>query len=414
MSGFRDDLLDWGSGEGADARSIPLLIDSYSRFLNRHGYAIRRCNLGTETVHPLMTNTRHAWYDRKTDPSPINMTSIVSRTQYDIGQSMIDELCFAASITSNSTLAASPFSLLEQQSEVHEAILPPGEAQKFPVFNDLAELGCTDYYCTKLKSFAGKVQRFSAATDRPGGFDEESLAGLRDSLGVLALLLNTVFEHDIKETLSRIYLGGGPGRRVCDGMIHPGEVVSIEAAIWFSDIRGFTASSQGFTPEALVDRLNAYFEVISGAIYRAGGEILKYIGDGVLAIFPVGGDSDARASCRAALDALYDAQSHLAKLNAGFAERGDMTISDGVGLHLGTASYGNIGSRERLDFTVVGPAVNLASRIESMCKVSGEPALCSAEFREAAGIESGSIGRHELRGVAEPVTLYRVPLPDLG
>lgn len=239
-------------------------------------------------------------------------------------------------------------------------------------------------------------------------FGANGFAELREAVDLLTLLLNTIVEQDTKETLARVYVGQDPGRRVCAGMVHPGQVVSIDAAIWFSDLRGFTSTSEGLEPEALIERLNAYFEVVAAAIYEAGGEILKYIGDAVLAIFPVSNNLDRAAACRTAVAALRDVERRLAELNGRMRECGAPEYAHGVGLHVGTTSYGNIGGRERLDFTVIGRAVNIASRIEGQCGPCGASALCSAEFRDLAGIGSKPLGAFDLKGVAGQIELHAI------
>ena len=405
MQGFRDELLDWAF-EATDCKSIPLLIDSYCRFLGGQGFAIRRCNMATETVHPLMHNMRHVWFDRATDPGPINPDVVVARRQYRFGDSQIDEIYFNAGSPRNPQFLVSPFFVIEQQGELHEAIRPPGEPQRFPVFDDLAALGCSDYFGATLRNYSGLLQKIGLATDRPGGFGEEGARELRESLRLLSLLLNTVIEADTKNTLATVYLGQDPGQRVCAGMIHRGEVVSIDAAVWFSDLRNFTASGEELTPEAVIERLNAYFEIVVGAVHEAGGEVLKYIGDAVLAIFPVNQDLPARQACLAAVRALTDTTERLASLNERSLARGEPALAHGVGLHVGTTSYGNIGGRERLDFTVIGRTVNIASRIESQCRPLGATALCSREFVELAGIASRPCGSFMLKGVSGPVELH--------
>lgn len=405
LEGFRQRLLDWVSGEAAASTAIPELLDSYARFLNREGFAIRRCNLATETVHPLMSNTRHVWFDRATDPGPINPAVIVQRQQYYVGDSMIDEIYFNEGSQRNPQYVASPFFRVESTGELYEVIRPSGEDQEYPVFHDLAAMGCTGYFATRLNSFAGMLQKLGMSTDRPDGFDTPRLAALRMSVALLTLHLNTLIEHDTKRTLARVYVGGDPGRRVCAGMINLGEVVSLDAAIWFSDIRGFTQSSLGFSPERLIERLNGYFETVASAIYGAGGEILKYIGDAILAIFPVA-EGDRHAACHAALAALETAEAGLEELNRQYTALGEEVFAHGVALHIGTVSYGNIGSRERLDFTVIGTAVNVASRIESKCKELGETALCSADFAEMAGRPTHILGEFALKGIDTPVTLH--------
>ena len=405
MGSFLQDLLDWAAGEAADCKAIPVLLDSYCRFLGRCGLSIRRCNMTTATIHPLMHNTRHIWFDRATDPGPINPAVVVARRQYAFGEALMDEVFFNADAPRNPQFVVSPFFVIEQVGELHEPIQPNGSVQRFPVFDDLAELGCTDYYGATLRNFSGLRQAIGLATDRPSGFGDAGIRCLRESLRMLSLLLNTIIEADTKATLATVYLGQDPGQRVCAGMIHRGEVVSIDAAIWFSDLRNFTASGEDLAPEKVIDRLNDYFEVVAGAIQAAGGEILKYIGDAVLAIFPVPSAGSAKEACQAAVRALRDTTERLDLLNVSLIASGEPQLEHGVGLHIGTTNYGNIGSRERLDFTVIGRAVNIASRIESQCGPMAAIALCSREFAELADIEARSVGRFNLKGVSGPVEL---------
>ena len=408
MTGFRDELLNWATAEATDCKSIATLLDSYCRLLCRQGFAIRRCNMTTATIHPLMHNTRHVWFDRATDAGPINPAVVVARHQYRFGESLMDEVFFNAGAPQNPQFLVSPFFVIEQEGQLHEAIRPEGEEQRFPVFNDLARLGCTDYYGESLRNFSGLRQCIGLATERAGGFGPEGVGQVRESLRFLSLLLNTVIESTTKMTLANVYLGNDPGQRVCAGMIHRGEVVSIEAAVWFSDLRNFTASGEDLPPEKVVERLNDYFETVVGAIHAAGGETLKFIGDAVLAIFPVADDIGPRVACQSACAALRDATERLARLNERLLSDGEPALEHGVGLHVGTASYGNVGGSHRLDFTVIGRTVNIASRIESQCAQLGATALCSRAFADQAGIESRSLGRFDLKGVAGPVEIHAV------
>lgn len=408
MPGFRDELLDWATDEATECKSIALLLNSYCRFLCRHGFAIRRCNMTTATIHPLMHNSRHVWSDRAMEPSSVNPDVLVARRQYRFGASQIDEVFFNAAAPRNPQFVASPFFVIEQQGEIHEGIRRQGEEQRFPVFDDLAALGCTDYYGAALRNFSGLHQMIGLATDRPGGFGTARAAELKDSLRLLSLLLNTVIESDTKNTLARVYLGRDPGQRVCAGMIHRGEVVSIDAAVWFSDLRNFTVSGEELPPEKVVERLNDYFEIVAAAIHKAGGEILKYIGDAVLAIFPVSEERGTREACLAAVSAFHDVSDRLAVLNQRGLAASEPELAHGVGLHVGTTSYGNVGGRERLDFTVIGRTVNIASRIESQCRPLGVTALCSGDFAKLAGIRAGSVGLFDLKGVAGQIELYAI------
>lgn len=405
MSDRRERFDDWLIGEGARQDSLPTLVDSFCRFLNREGYRIRRCNLASETVHPLMNNTRHVWFDTAVDPGPINPAVVVARRQYAIGDALIDEVYFNAASERNPQFLASPFYQVELKGEICEPIAPAGDQQPYPVFDDLAAIGCTGYFGFKLNSFPGMLQKIGLATDRPGGFDEEHASELRRFIQLLTLHIDSIVEHEVKNTLARVYVGQDPGSRVCKGMINVGEVVSVDAAIWFSDIRGFTDISDGLGPEQLIEGLNQYFDAVVGAIYDARGEVLKYIGDAVLAVFAVDTFGTRREACAAALAAVNESAARLADLNAKRSADLSPRFEHGIGLHVGEVLYGNIGSRDRLDFTVIGREVNIASRIESMCKQLAEPLLCSAAFAREAGMDFRDLGQFSLKGVSQEISL---------
>ena len=403
---YRDAFADWLTQVGAKATSLPELIDGFCRFLNAHGYRIRRCNLATDTVHPQMTGMRHVWFDRAADPGPINPAVVVARRQYNLGPALIDEVFFNAGSQQNPQYLASPFYKVEQQGELYDTVRRAGSEQPFPVFRDLAEIGCTAYFGLKLDSFAGMLQKIGLATARRGGLSEAQRDDLRWSLLLLTLHINTLVEFSIKNTLARAYIGRDPGRRVCEGMIALGRLVTLDAAIWFSDLRGFTVISEKLSPEQLIESLNSYFAAVVEPIYEHGGEVLKYIGDAILAIFPVADLGSPAAACRAALASAQAADANLLQVNAERCEKSMLRLEHGVGLHFGPVRYGNIGSSERLDFTVIGREVNVASRIESMTKALGEPLLCSDDFRDAAGVDLRRVGEFPLKGVSATMPLH--------
>lgn len=400
---YRELFVSWLTDHGAGQESIPHLLDAFCRFLISQGFAIYRCNLATDTIHPQMTALRHVWFSEETDPGPINPAVLVDRRQYRIGDALIDEVFFNSGSRDSPQYKVSPFFKIKQLGELYQVIPPAGGTQPYPVFADLAERGCSAYFGMLLKSFAGMQQMIGLATRRPGGLTSEQIDDLRWSLSLLTLHINTLIEFSIKNTLARVYLGRDPGQRVSDGMIAVGNVISLEGAIWFSDLRGFTETSERLSPEALIETLNDYFVTVVGPIYAHKGEVLKYIGDAILAVFPVSNFSGTSAACRAALDAMNEAQRNLAAVNAERTGSGSAPMKHGVGLHYGQARYGNIGSIERLDFTLIGREVNIASRIESLSKELGEPVLCSQSFVDKAAVRMREIGRFSLKGVAEPV-----------
>lgn len=409
-SGFRDRFVAWLIGEGAASPSLPALLDGWCRFLNAEDFAVYRCNLATEAVHPLIANTRHVWFPEAVDPGAVNPAVIVARRQFHFGAAMIDEILFNTGSQRNPQYLASPFFAVESAGELYEPVAPAGRVQKYPLFADLAAAGCTGYYARRLNSFAGFLQKLGLSTRRPGGLDDAMQADLRWSLDLLTLHVNTLVEHLAKEVLARTYVGVDPGRRVCDGMISRGAIVSDAAAVWFSDLRGFTVIGEGLSHQELVQTLNDYFDAVVPEIYAAGGEVLKYIGDAVLAVFPDRGFADRASACRAALDAAGKGTAALDQINARRGDAGQPLLEHGVGIASGTYSYGNVGARERLDFTAIGATVNLASRVEGLCKDVGRTILCTADVAESAGATLESMGLFTLKGIAQPIEIRAAAL----
>jgi adenylate cyclase len=247
-------------------------------------------------------------------------------------------------------------------------------------------------------------------TRAPEGFSEAAIATLRRLSPVLALALKCQELHGISTTIAQTYLGRNAAARVMQGGIQRGVASEIEAVLWSSDLMSFTAHSEALEPAELIPFLNAYSGALVAAIEGEGGDVLKFMGDGLLAIFPVAGDP--AAACRAALRAERAARALVDKVNGKRSESGRRTTDFYLALHLGRVYFGNIGSQDRLDFTVIGPAVNEASRIMALCSSVRQPLLLSARFAEALGEETGdsrplaSVGRFALKGVSGAQHLY--------
>jgi adenylate cyclase len=205
------------------------------------------------------------------------------------------------------------------------------------------------------------------------------------------------------------YLGGDAARRVSTGQVQRGDVSRIAAAILYADLRGFTNFADETAPEEVIRRLNGVFDCLGEAVQSAGGEILKFLGDGLLAVFLARDDAALRVAAEAAFGAALRGQDKVAALNAMEAATGHAHLALDMALHAGELTYGNIGTAERLDFTVIGPAVNEATRLESLCKQIGSPVLVSESFVRAApalGNRLRSVGLHRLRGVREPHEVF--------
>ncbi|MDP2341954.1 MAG: adenylate/guanylate cyclase domain-containing protein [Deltaproteobacteria bacterium] len=282
----------------------------------------------------------------------------------------------------------------------------------FPLCAQLAVDGGTDYLILAVP-FAGPRTFISFATDDDAGFSDEHIAALVGLVPAVALRAELESEHDARAGLLAVYLGADAAARVMKGAVRRGGGARLHAAIWTCDLRGFTSFSDGATPESVVETLDAYFDCTAGAVLAGGGDVLKFIGDAVLAVFPVTSDADGgeRRACRAALAAARDAHARIGKVNDARTARGAPVLEFGVGLHVGDVFYGNIGAGSRLDFTVIGAAVNEAVRVESLSKPLNAPIIMSEAFKSAGDVDDAvSLGAQRLKGVARSVEVFMVPL----
>jgi adenylate cyclase len=270
----------------------------------------------------------------------------------------------------------------------------------------------TDYIALPVPLSYGRKNVIMVATDRPGGFHDGELARLRGLLPLLSLVLEVKETKRILRTLLDVYLGHDAGRRVLGGLIKRGDGITLAAALWYCDLRGFTAMAETLPRDATIALLNDYFECMVGPVQQHGGEVLKFIGDAMLAIFPIADDLDRDRACHAALAAAEAALADLAQLNDRRRAAGRATLEIGIALHMGAVTYGNIGGPERLDFTVVGPAVNLVTRLEGLCSELGRPLLASARFASPCGSKLVSLGRYRLRSFAEEHEVFTLPPPS--
>jgi len=303
--------------------------------------------------------------------------------------------------------------LSERLPEFRRRLVAGYERGEFALLDSFLADGLTDYLAcavyfpegTVVGETAGMVVTF--ASDGPEGFGEPEIELLRACVQPLALAWRSILLLDALRAVAGTYLGADVADRVLAGRIARGQVETIRAAIWFSDLEGFTALADTLPEDRLVALLNAYAGTVLDTIVGFGGEVLKLMGDGVLAIFPL--DEQQEAPCRAALDAAVATLQRVDRLGAERRAAGQPTTRLFVGLHLGEVLYGNIGSADRLDFTVLGPAVNEAARIERTCRTVDRPVVASAAFARSSGEIGGRLvplGSFALRGVARPQELF--------
>lgn len=284
----------------------------------------------------------------------------------------------------------------------------------FPVLPELRDSGGTDYLGFVVSFGAGMFDGMAGswASDRPSGFSDSDLQALRRIQRRLGLACKIRVKEQIARNVVTAYLGTLAGQRVLDGQIRRGDGETIRAVIWYSDMRGSTTLAERLTRDDFIQILNDYFECTAGAVQSQGGEILAFIGDAVLAIFPLDGEGNgAQQACAKAMMACREAQERLRTINARRSETGAEALSYGLALHLGDVLFGNIGVPERVTFSVIGPTVNEVARLEALTKELERPVLASANFVQHTDSPWTSLGEHALRGVGKPIEVF-VPAAD--
>lgn len=362
--------------------------------LCRHGLELAQVDVIIDTLHPTHEGHVFKWHEEKAATKPIEYGVTVGDRLERWRQSTFHHLLDTGDCLLRRRLSA------ETDAE-------------FSILADHRAGGATDYVAIVNRfSEAGTIGDmdcvYSAWTTRSrDGFREEDVLTLARLMPFLAHAVKTVSLTKITATLAETYLGRDAGRRVLTGRINRGVADRIDTVLWFSDLRGFTHLAESIEPDQIIPLLNAYAEVVIAAIQSHAGDVLKLVGDGVLAIFPGGGPAEG---CAAALGATAAARDGIAALNARRASEGLPTAELYLGLHVGEVFYGNVGSADRLDFTVIGPAVNEVSRIAALCRSADQGVLVSSAFKATVQERTArfaSVGRYALRGVGRAQDLDR-------
>jgi adenylate cyclase len=395
-------LMNWLVSQGLTGLPENDLVRGFCERCRAEGLDLSRGLVFIDTLHPIFEGRGFRWNDTETNESD----------SFEYGSTSEGN---AAQNWRRSTF----FHMLEHGHDELRIDLADCAALDFSMIPELAEKG--------HRHFVAFVHRFGEAgtigqmdcvysywlTRRADGFDEQDMSALRDLVPVLGLAIKSAAQVDIARTLGRVYLGRDASEQVLRGRISRGVTERINSVLWFSDLRGSTAISESIAPDEIIPFLNDYAQAAIDAIHDAGGDVLKLIGDGVLAMFT---NPDLAVAKRAALRAEHRFRHNMISLNARRAADGRPTTSAYVGLHVGEVFYGNIGSEDRLDFTVVGPAVNEVSRIASMCRSVDRELLASSAFR--AGLDATgrgyfvSTGRFALRCIGRALDLFTLD-PDI-
>jgi adenylate cyclase len=312
--------------------------------------------------------------------------------------------------------AQSPLRIVFQEGrEVRGRIEDPG-SRRFPFLDDMRAEGVTDYIAIPLVFLDGSIHASSWTTKRPGGFSDDEIAAMRALVVPLARISEIVTLRRTATTLLDTYVGNRAGERIMGGQIRRGHTDTMNAAIWLSDLRGFTALSDRLPAEMMVDILNQYFDCQVAAIRDRGGEVLKYMGDGLLAVFPIDEYvGDARQVCGRVLDAARESRAGVGALEYASGEAIEH-FRFGIALHVGRVLYGNIGGGNRLDFTCIGPAVNLAARLEKIAGRLGQTVVASEGFAGICGEDWSDLGEFPIAGFSKAQRVYGLAdeTPPLG
>ncbi|MDD1532379.1 MULTISPECIES: adenylate/guanylate cyclase domain-containing protein [unclassified Bradyrhizobium] len=380
-----DGVVDWLTNGTRDERFIDDIFAQMCIRLQQAGIPLKRATLHVQINHPQWLGARMTWSDGMKGAE-------IARVDYDVRE--------------RSEYIGSPANEIhEGADELRENLeRDPSLGRKHALYDEMRANGLTDYVAWPLYHTLGKRHIVTFATGRRGGFDPAHIAALKKLLPVLALVSEIRIKNRLARTLLETYVGSHAGELILAGAIRRGTGTTVRAAIMICDLRDFTKISDNWPRDDVIDLLNDYFDAMSEPIARHGGEILKFIGDGLLAIFPL---QDPNA-CANLLHAVTEARQAMIALNERNNATGRAPLNYGIGVHVGDVMYGNIGSASRLDFTVIGPAVNMASRLEALTKQLGRKVLLSRDFAELVQpkFELEHVGKHEVRGFSDPIELF--------
>jgi class 3 adenylate cyclase/uncharacterized protein (DUF427 family) len=380
-------LVDWLVHDAWKAKTTVEQVEALAATLTKAGFPLLGLRLFVRTLNPQLFARFYTW-------------------RRDAGEVVEREATHAGA--RSDAFLDSPFALIiNGQGGVRRRLEGANPRLDFPILVDLVQEGATDYVAVPLKFSDGQINVLSLVSDRSGGFSTDQLGHLYEILPNLSRMVEAHAHRISSQTLLRTYLGQNAGDRVSGGLVKRGDGEELHAVIWFSDLRGSTPLAEALSRDDFMTALNQYFDCVAGAVIEHGGEVLKFIGDAVLAIFPIEDKSDPQPdACNKALAAAGTAIERMVEMNRERQAGGKPLLQFGTGLHRGTITYGNVGTERRLDFTVIGPAVNETARIEDLCKTLSEPVLMSSAFAKSASGAFVSCGFHQLRGVKGELEIF--------
>jgi len=388
------ETLDWLTSGAAKQGGLAELLDGAITRLVAAGVPIERATLHMGTLHPQLIGFAAMWRP---------------------DEGVCDEVVVNAHVRQTDVYLNSPLrAAIEEGKPVRLRPKEDGLTERFAMVEILAVENVTDYWAVPLPHTQNLFNVLAISTSRPGGFSKEHIEAVAAVLPVFALNLEIVALTQIAENVLTAYLGVRSGPRVLAGEIGRGHGEMIDAIVWVSDMRGFTSLSDRLPEPDMIRLLDAYFDGLVEAVHRHGGEVLKFMGDGMLAVFTIDESvsaeeaaSRALAAAKAGLASLHllnDADGDALKIEAQWRP-----IDMGIALHRGSVFYGNIGAHDRLDFTVTGPAVNVAARVEPLAKETGRRLLLTSAVADLLDDPLEPLGSFVFRGVTEPIAVFSPP-----
>ncbi|MEM9223166.1 MAG: adenylate/guanylate cyclase domain-containing protein [Pseudomonadota bacterium] len=374
--------------------SLPLglTIEGFGQRCREGGLSVDRLLIGWRLLNPLYSSHTILWTPE---------------------EGIASELFRHSEAVNNPNYESSPIKavLLSSEMSIRRRLSGANAPFDFPMLEDLAEQGFTDYYIVKV-GFGAEISEeipgtgviISFVSKQDGGFTDDEISALDRLKHMLGIAARVAMEVEMRETLARTYLGRSAAEKVLGGQILRGEGEAIEAVIWYCDLRGSSTLCETMGVDAYLPLLNDFFSATAGPVSAAGGDVLDFIGDAVLAIFPTGSNGIAHA-----LAATREALSHLETFRTAhsvLADRKGLADVVGIAMDTGTVNYGNIGIPERLSFSVIGPTVNKVARLERLAKALHVPVLATASVAAAAPGEWIDRGVHRLDGVAHEVDVF--------
>ena len=377
----------WILGEGPHIDSHVEFFDELCWRLLGEGVSVRRATLNAGTLHPLIRGIGARW---------LRDLNVIEDFRILHGSEATDEYL-------HSPIRAT----IERGTPFRRRL--DAEIPEYPLLEKLRKAGATEYFALALNRTFKTYPVVTWATDRPRGFSDADITALEDINPALAAIVETRVVRRISANLLDTYFGPEAGRRILAGQIRRAEGERLRAVVMMTDMRGFTALSDRLPGDEVITLLDDYFDALATPIQERNGEVLKFMGDGMLAIFPAADDDDFSTSSVRALEAATEGLERLDAVNNARRSTGRSELRTGIGLHLGEVIFGNVGAPGRLDFTVIGPAVNLASRLEDLTKRLSRPMLFSSAFARVCPRPLVSLGFHPVRGLLEPEEVFGLP-----